>query len=264
MEKLIARMERRVGRHAPEGITLWIVGISGALHLLVYARPQAASLLWFDAGAVLRGEVWRLLTFLFAPVGPLDLWGLVWAGFWLLFLYTIGTSLEAQWGSFRFDLFFFGGALGTLAVGFLLGPVTGQYVAEAMLLAFAVEFPDYEVLLLILPVKVKFLGVLSAGLMGWQLVRGDLATQAAIVVAVGDFLLFCGPALAARLRGRRSVSRRKAATAEFAPVQRKPRVCARCGRSDADDPTLEFRVCDCQERCGGKLTEYCIEHARAH
>ena len=29
-------------------------------------------------------------------------------------------------------------------------------------------------------------------------------------------------------------------------------------------PTLEFRVCDCQEKCGGKLTEYCIEHARNH
>src|SRR3954470_9447230 len=145
VEKLIARMERRFGRHAPEGITLWIVGISGALHLLVFARPQAAALLWLDTQAVLRGEVWRVFTFLFAPTGPMDLWGMIWAGFWLLFLYTIGTSLEAQWGSFRFDLFFFGGAVGTLVVGFLLGPVPGRYVAEAMLLAFAVEFPDYEV-----------------------------------------------------------------------------------------------------------------------
>jgi hypothetical protein len=264
VEKLIARIERRFGRYAPENVILWIVGISGALHLLVFARPQTASLLWLDAGAVLRGEVWRVLTFLFAPLGPLDGWGIVWAGFWLMFLYTIGSSLEAQWGSFRFDLFFFGGALGTLLVGFLLGPVTGRYVAEAMLLAFAVEFPDYEVLLLVLPVKVKFLGILSAGLMAYQLVRGDLATQAAIVVAVGDFLLFCGPALAAKVRGRASSSRRKAATAGFAPPPRKPRVCARCGRSDKDEPTLEFRVCDCQERCGGKLTEYCIEHARAH
>ncbi|HET7785607.1 MAG TPA: rhomboid family intramembrane serine protease [Myxococcales bacterium] len=264
MEKLLARMERRFGRHAPQGIILWIVGISGALHLLVFARPQAVSLLWLDADAVLRGEVWRVLTFLFAPAGPLDLWGVIWAGFWLLFLYTIGTSLEAQWGSFRFDLFFFAGALGTLAVGFLLGPVSGWFIGEAMLLAFAVEFPDYEVLLLILPVKVKFLGLLSAGLMAWQLVTGSLPAQAAIAVAFGDFLLFCGPALAARLRGRRSSSRRKAATAGFAPAPRKPRVCARCGKSDADDPTLEFRVCDCQERCGGKLTEYCIEHARAH
>ena len=42
------------------------------------------------------------------------------------------------------------------------------------------------------------------------------------------------------------------------------RVCAKCGRSEKDDPNLEFRVCDCQEKCHGRLTEYCIEHARAH
>ena len=40
--------------------------------------------------------------------------------------------------------------------------------------------------------------------------------------------------------------------------------CAKCGRSEKDDPSLEFRVCDCQEKCHGRLTEYCLEHARAH
>jgi len=157
LEKLLARLERRFGRHAPEGITLWIVGISGALHLLVFARPDVLRLISLNPRAVLSGEVWRVFTFLFAPVGPLDMWGLIFTGFWLLLLYTMGTSLEAQWGSLRFDLFFFTGALGTVAIGFLFGPVTGKYVAEALLLAFAVEFPDYEILLFILPVKVKYL-----------------------------------------------------------------------------------------------------------
>jgi len=263
VEKLLARLERRFGRHAPEGITLWIVGISGALHLLVFARPDVLRLISLNPRAVLSGEVWRVFTFLFAPVGPLDMWGLIFTGFWLLLLYTMGTSLEAQWGSLRFDLFFFTGALGTVAIGFLFGPVTGKYVAEALLLAFAVEFPDYEILLFILPVKVKYLGILSAGLMVFQFASADLATRGAIAVAGLDVFIFCGGTLAARLRGR-SALRRKVAPTGFAPAPRKTRVCARCGRSNADDPNLEFRVCDCQERCGGKLTEYCIEHARAH
>lgn len=262
MERLLARLERRFGRYAPEGITLWIVGISGALHLLVYARPDVAHLLWLDPRAVLSGEVWRVLTFLFAPTGPVSMTGLVFAIFWLLFLYTMGTSLEAQWGSFRFDLFFFLGALATLAVCFLVGPVSGRYVSEALLLAFAVEFPDYEVLLLVLPVKVKYLGLLSAGIMVYDLWGGDAAVRVAVAVAFADFLLFCGSSLAARLRGSGRMRRR--ASPAFAPPPRKARVCARCGKSDADDPNLEFRVCDCKERCGGKLTEYCIEHARAH
>lgn len=262
MQRLLARLERRFGRYAPEGIILWIVGLSGALHLLVYARPDAAQLLWLDPDAVLRGEVWRVVTFLFAPVGPVSLTGLFWTALGLWFLHTMGSALEAQWGSFHFDLFFFLGALGTLAVAFVVGPVPGTYVAEALLLAFAMEFPDYQVLLIILPVKVKYLGILSGALMLWALAAGTLATRAAVAVALGDFLLFCGDALWSRLRGAARTRRRT--VAGFSPAQRKARVCARCGKSDADDPSLEFRVCDCQEKCHGKLTDYCIDHARAH
>lgn len=263
MEKLLARLERRLGRHAPEGIILWIVGLSGALHLLVFAKPEALRLLVLDPSAVMRGEVWRVFTFLFAPQGPVSISGLLWTGLGLWFLHTMGSALEAQWGSFRFDAFFFLGALGTVAVGFLLGPVPGTYVAEALLLAFAVEFPDFQVLLLVLPVKVKYLGAFSGAMMIYALATGEMATRAAVAVALGDFLLFCGPALRTALRGSAG-SRRTAAMQGFAPEPRKVRVCARCGRSDADDPVLEFRVCDCQDRCHGKLTEYCIEHARNH
>jgi hypothetical protein len=263
VERLLARLERRLGKYAPQGLILWAVGISGALHLLVFARPEIAHLLWLDPDAVLRGEVWRVLTFLFAPTGPVTPSGLLWTAFGLWFLHTMGSALEAQWGSFRFDLFLFVGAAATLLVCFVVGPVTGRYVGEALLLAFAAEFPDFEVLLLVLPLKVKYLGLLSAGLMIYELVTGDVATQVAVGVGLGTFLLFCGGTLRSRLHGVSGGVRRKAAPA-FAPAPRKARVCAKCGKSDSDDPTLEFRVCDCQDRCHGKLTEYCLEHARAH
>ena len=130
------------------------------------------------------------------------------------------------------------------------------------MLKFAVEFPEYEVLLLILPVKVKYLGFLSGGLMVYAFITGDLATRAAVGVALADFLLFCGSTLRDRMRGAAAVRRRTAPA--FSPQPRKARVCAKCGKSEADDPNLEFRVCDCQDKCHGKLTEYCLEHARAH
>jgi hypothetical protein len=262
VDRILARLERRLGRFAPERLILYAVGISGLFHLLVFQRPDALRMLYLYPQALERGEVWRLFTFLFAPPGPLSGFDIVWAIFWLLLMYTMGNALEAQWGSFRFDLFLFSGALATLAVGFTFGPVTGAFVSQALLIAFAAEFPDYEILLLVLPVKMKYLGGLSAGLMVWELIGGDAATRAAVAVALGDVLLFCGPTLRSRIRGA-SGARRKVAPA-FAPAPRKTRVCAKCGRSDADDPSLEFRVCDCQEKCHGKLTEYCIEHARAH
>jgi hypothetical protein len=85
-----------------------------------------------------------------------------------------------------------------------------------------------------------------------------------VAVALGDFLLFCGSTLRSRARGGAGAIARRKTTQAFAPPARKARVCAKCGRSEADDPNLEFRVCDCQEKCRGKLTEYCLEHARAH
>jgi len=263
VDKLFARLERRIGRYAPEGIILWIVALSGVLHLLVYARPDLAHLLWLDPRAVLDGEFWRAFTFLFAPTGPVTLTGLFWTAFYLWFLHTMGTSLEAQWGAFRFDLFFFLGAIGTLLIAFVVGPVQGTWVATALLLAFAVEFPDYEILLIVLPVRVKWIGLLSGGWMLLELIAGGVQTRAAIAVALGDFLLFSGPALLARARGAARV-RPQSVASNFGPPQKRAHVCSKCGRSDKDDPTLEFRVCDCQEKCHGKLTEYCIDHARNH
>ena len=55
MQKLLARLERRFGRYAPEGIILWIVALSGILHLIVFAKPEAVSFLWLDPDAVLNG-----------------------------------------------------------------------------------------------------------------------------------------------------------------------------------------------------------------
>jgi len=260
VEKLLARLERRYGRYAPEGITIWLVALSGFLHLLVFAKPEAVQFLWLDPDAVLRGEIWRVFTFLFAPTGPVTTTGLFWTALGLWFLHTMGTSLEAQWGSFRFDLYFLLCAAGTLAIAFVVGPVSGRWVATALLLAFAVEFPDYEVLLIFLPVKVKWLGVLSGLIMVWQLVVGSLQTRAAIGVSLGVFLLFCGGDLVSRTRRAAGVRRR--VPSGFGPAPIRNRVCAKCGRSDRDDPSLEFRVCDCQEVCRGKLTEYCLEHAR--
>jgi hypothetical protein len=267
MERLLARLDRRFGRYAPENIILIVVGLSGAMHLLVFARPDVLPLLWLNPIAVLQGEFWRAFTFLFAPVAPVTLTGLIWTAFGLWLLHTMGTSLEQQWGSFRFDLFCFAGALATFGIAFVVGPVSGQWLATALFLAFAAEFPDFEILLLILPVKVKYLGALSGALMIYSFITGGPGERGAIAVAVVDLLLFCGGTLRDRLRGAsRSVarSRPKDVDTGFGPIPRKTKVCAKCGRSSADDQTLEFRVCDCQERCGGKLTEYCIDHARDH
>ena len=269
MESWLAKLERRLGRFAPHNLTLLIVGLSGLVYALSYVSPAFLDQLELYPVAVAHGEVWRLVTFLFLPWGGGGRGGL--GAFFtivaLMFLYTVGTSLEAEWGNFKFDAYYLIGAIATIAGALLFGPVTNEFLNLSLLLAFASVFPNYEILLFfILPVKMKWLGLLDAAYMLYALATGSPNIRAGIVAALISWLLFCAGPLLATLRGQAAVSsRRKKFSGSFAPApDRRARVCAKCGRSDKDDPNLEFRVCDCQEKCHGKLTEYCIEHARAH
>lgn len=265
MDRWLARLERRFGRYAPTNLIFWIVVLQGVGFAVLFLKPASLQLLILDPSAVARGEVWRLVTFLFLPWGPANGTWAIFTIFALLFLYTIGTSLEAEWGAFRFDLYYSIGAVGTIASSLLIGPVTNEYLNLSLLLAFATLFPDYEVLLIVLPLKVKWLGALSGAFLAWSFVTGPARIKAGIAAAMVNYLLFFARPLYERIRGRAAQGARKRRLSGFSPDPvRKPRVCAKCGRSEKDDPTLEFRVCDCQEKCHGRLTEYCLEHARAH
>jgi hypothetical protein len=269
MDRLLTILERRLGRFAPSNLTYWLVGLQGAAYILLYARPELMSDFVLAPALVARGEVWRLVTFLFMPwstgngiLGPL------WMVFAMMMLYTIGTSLESAWGSFRFDAYLLIAMAATILSSLLFGGVTNQFIMTSLWLAFAVEFPDYEILLFfILPVKMKWLGLLSGAYLVWGFITGGMAERAGTLVAMAAFALFCGRTLLDRARGIAGVRSRSKAMdryrADSTPVRR-VRVCARCGKSEKDDPRLEFRVCDCQEKCGGRLTDYCLEHARNH
>lgn len=56
---------------------------------------------------ILQGQVWRLVTFIFSPlsVGG-GFWGPFFFAVTTYFYYWIGSSLERQWGSTRFTVFY--------------------------------------------------------------------------------------------------------------------------------------------------------------
>lgn len=265
MDRFLASLERRFGRYAPTHLIWIIVGGSALVYLMTFLKPEALGLLTLDLGAVRAGEVWRLVTFLFLPWGGgRGAFGPLFTLFALMFLFTIGTSLEAQWGALRFDFYYLLGVIGTVCAALFVGSVTNEYLNLSLLLAFATEFPENEILLLVFPLRVKWLGLFSGGLLVWSFITGTPAIRAGIAVAMLNyFLFFAGPILD-KLRGR---ARQRQAVSNWQPqaqTVRKARVCALCGKSDADDRDLEFRVCDCVAKCKGKLTEFCLEHARAH
>jgi hypothetical protein len=95
------------------------------------------------------------------------------------------------------------------------------------------------------------------------LAMGDWGTRASIVAAMGNYTLFFGGYWLGVWRSRTIQVRQKARRTTFeegVPVFGQ-RVCAICGRSEADG--TDIRVCSC-EKCGGQQRALCLEHARNH
>ena len=190
MDRLLARLERTVGRYAIPNLILYIVGGMAVVWCLQqFGHVDVVSRITLDLGAVLHGQVWRLVTFLFIPLDSSPWWVLL----NLYFAWWVGTSLEQHWGAFKFNAFYFMGVVGTVIAAFLTGPQTNFWLDASLFLAFATTFPDIQVLLLfILPIRVKWLGIVAALGIGAALLLGDWTTRAAIGAATGNYLLFFG------------------------------------------------------------------------
>jgi membrane associated rhomboid family serine protease len=267
MERLLARLERRFGRYAIENLTTFIVGGQAIVFLLMMTRPSFVYALMLDPRAVARGEVWRLVTYLFIPTSS----SMVWVLFALYWVWLVGTNLEHEWGPFKFNAYYLLGMIGTTAAAFLAGGAQGNtYLNLSLFFAFATLYPDYQILLfLILPVRVKWIAWLSAAVVAFELATGDWPTRGAIVAALANYLLFFAPTIARVARGQRLEMAQSARRASFAssppPASALARSCAICGARESDG--ADIRVCSC-EKCkaatGGAARSLCLEHARNH
>ena len=155
------KLERKLGRFAIPNLMLYIVFLNLAVFIITYLTDlNLYFFLILDPASVMNGEIWRLFTYIFIPPEtshPLFM------GFVLYLYYLIGNSLEHEWGTFKFNLFYFLGMLGTTLCAFITGlPVTPHYINLSLFLAFAKIYPDFELLLFFfLPVKVKYLAIIN-------------------------------------------------------------------------------------------------------
>lgn len=234
------------------------------------------SLLCFSPAAFCHGQVWRLVTFALVP----DASGPLFLIIELYFYYFIGTSLEREWGAGHFTIYYFLGlvltALYALIAYWISGvsvAVSATYINFSMFFAFATLWPEQRVLFMyFIPIKVKWLGIADAAFFALEIVSNLLAGRVIFallpVVATLNYLLFCGGWLFDFVRPDRV--QQKARTIQFKTAAKKTvkeqqkqgysRKCAVCGRTDRDDPTLEFRYCS---RCQGYHC-FCQDHINNH
>jgi hypothetical protein len=259
MDRLLARLERRLGRFAIPNLILYIVGGMALVWALSFARPEVLGRLDLDMVAVRRGEVWRLVTFLFIPTQLSPMWVII----NLYFTWWIGSSLEQHWGAFKFNAFYLLGVLGTIVAALIAGGSSNLYLDSTLFLAFATLFPDVTIyLFFVLPIRVKWLGLLAAAGVVYAFAISGWAERGAIFAAMGNYSLFFTGHWVTFLKSHALQSKQASRRVEFQGG--KPafgqRLCAICGAREADG--ADIRVCSC-DKCGGPRA-LCLEHARNH
>ena len=201
VEQFLNRLERKMGRFYITGLMKIIVfGMAGVFILdLAFSRSAvtASSMLMFSREMILKGQVWRLVSFVFIPEGG----SILLIFFTLYFYYLIGTALENRWGSRRFNLYYLMGIIGADLGGMLAGFNTNYYLNLSLFLAFACLYPDFEVLVFfVLPVKMKDIAGLDAAYLLYLFVMGTWPSRGCMLLSFLPFFVFFGRDM--YLRGR--------------------------------------------------------------
>lgn len=239
------RLERFFSWIAIPGLIRYVVLFNALVFLLHLIAPGYESALMLNREAILHGEVWRLVTWIFIPETMRSFW----VFFALLFLWFLGEGLEESIGAFRTTLFYFSGMIACTIIALIFGGYgANTFLNLSLLYAFATIHPDYKVLFLfVIPMRIGWLALLSAILTAISAFTQSTAVQGALIVTFLNYLLYFWPLLVSKWKNKKLSLPKK-----DLPVEALHN-CVTCNRTEETNPELHFRV-----TTDGK--EYCIEH----
>lgn len=279
----MSKFEKKFGKYAIQNLSLVLIVCYIVGYVLQMISPNILSYFSLNPYMILRGQIWRLVTWIIIPPGSFDMFTII----MLFFYYSIGSTLERVWGTYRYNVYLFSGMLFTVIGSFVcmgycylvvgdmdvtsvryLFEVGSQffstyYINMSIFLAFAATFPDAQVLLMfIIPVKMKWMGILyGIMLVSDFITNGIVFNRFAIAFSLLNFVVFY---LTSRGRIRMSPKQMKRRVQFHNEVKRNPAItrhkCAICGQTEEDNPDLQFRFCS---KCNGNY-EYCQEHLFTH
>lgn len=286
MKNLRTRFNRFCYRNRDKGISNLMLYISLGC-ALVYLMTQITQntilyqLLVFDRAAILRGQVWRLISY------PLTFFNsnLLLMAVSLFCYYSLGRAMELVWGTLKFNLFYLCGVL-MMDVYCLIfgGRADVTYLNLSLFLSYATMYPDSQFLLFfIIPVKAWIFALFDLVLVVFGLLVYPFPANLFSVISLANYFLFFGKDVANvipvswRMNARRLVRKSKVSKSDRPKVVPFPHAgsyeasvaqpkapymhrCTVCGRTDVSDPRLEFRYCS---RCNGYHC-YCEDHISNH
>lgn len=300
----MSKFEKKFGKYAIPNLATVLIICYIVGYVIQLINVDFLSYLTLDPYAVIHGQVWRIFTWIIVPPASGNIFFTV---IMLYFYWSLGTALERMWGTYRFNVYMFSGFLFTIIGSFvvmgagylfcyeewmLANPefasqlfargalfFSTEHINLSIFLAMAATLPDMQVLLMfIIPIKMKWLGVVYGVIALWEFISGaivlaydgagnvtevdlSLFVRAAILSALLNFIIFF-LTNKTRLRSPKQVKRQVVYKRE---VQRTTRAashhkCSICGRTDETYPDLQFRYCS---KCNGNY-EYCQDHLFTH
>ena len=304
---MASKFEQKFGKYAIKNLTLYLIAGYVIGYLIYFINKDFYAMLTFNPYQILHGQVWRLVTWVITMPESLGIFTII-----MLFLYySLGRTLDKTWGSYRYNVYLFSGFLFTIIGAFILyfilmysgmpimvqgqtlqgadravamGQViamhtTTYYINTSIFLAFAATYPDQELLLyFIIPVKIKWLGLVYVVFMGIDVVStfttqgivSGILVLAMIIFSLMNFLIYFfftrkklgvgGPTFQQKRRKVKYKQKVRQAQAHNTYENGARHKCAICGRTDLDNPNLSFRFCS---KCSGNK-EYCEDHLFTH
>lgn len=252
---LLDTLDKKYGKYIPENLTYYlIVGQIGA-YILSYTAPEYAKIFTLNGQLLFEGQWWRLISFLFTPITD----NIIFAAFAWYIMYLYGVVLERKWGSLRYLVYLSISYLGCVLAAFLFpaSVITNTYIYTSLFLAFAYLYPDFQLLLFfILPVKVKWLGIIAWIGILLTILTGEIPTKILTVLSVMNFLLFFG---------RDIFTIQQSGKPKLIPLQQPDppgikNICGVCKKNQKDYRQVDFRYCtDCNPPAC-----YCEDHIEKH
>lgn len=287
--KFTDNFEKKFGKYAIQNLSLVLIICYAFGYLFQIFYPQMLIYLYLNPYEIIfHGQIWRLITWLIVPPTGLDFFTLL----MLYFYYSLGTTLERTWGTYRYNVYIFSGVLFTILGAFLLFGYTvlirgdagwqgvailwnnysgrfalaprfsTYYVNMSIFLAFAATYPNMQVMLFfLLPIRIKILGIIYGVLLIYEFIMGYTASKFVIAASLMNFIIFFLTSRGKTHMTPRQVKRSQ----EFKrDVKKNTKItrhkCAICGRTEETNPELEFRFCS---KCDGNY-EYCQDHLFTH
>ena len=299
---MLSKLERKFGKYAIPRLMNYIIGGYIIGYILIFLGQMLGvdflsyfTLDIYQLTHITNGfpipQVWRIFTWLLIP--PHD-YNLFFGIIMMIFYWQIGSALERTWGTFRFNVFIFGGIILNILGAVLLNLIVGvdvtmalrcgaffstNYINLSLFLAFAFCYPDMQILLyFIIPIKMKYLAIIWGVLalldvlpsriegIGFIPDARQSVSLTQLIASTLNFALFYYLTRSSYRVAKKSTNKTNRHRQFKAPNQSTgahgmpKHKCCICGRTDQTNPELEFRFCS---KCNGNY-EYCQDHLFTH